>query len=500
MEAYMLPRALSLVLVAAVACSTAPAPPPAAPAAPWWQQGAWAVAAAAPAGFDRAAAAAETRERLVRLVAIDTRNPPGNELAAAEFLADELDVPGIETHVLRCADGRANLVARLRAAHPTQRPVLILGHMDVVGVDEAHWSTPPLVATGRDGFLYGRGVIDDKGMLAAAVTAVRALAERRDTLTRDIVLLATAGEEGGPEVGIEWVLAEHRDVLGDPEFALNEGGRVRLDGGRVRSVNVQTTEKIAYSVTATARGPSGHGSVPMPQNALAALARAVARVHEWRAPVRLNDVTRSCFTALAGVEPDPERRAAMLALVGNNEQSAVQAAALLSQDPVLNAQLRTAAALTMLDGGFRNNVIPSEGRATFNVRALPDEDILAIVDQMQAAGGELAVSFALEGKPRAAPPASPADTALFAALEAAAHAMVPDAVVTPFMSTGGTDGAALRREGVPTYGILPFPLEVPDELRMHGDNERVPLPALGWGAEFLYRTLSAVATSGATAP
>jgi acetylornithine deacetylase/succinyl-diaminopimelate desuccinylase-like protein len=495
----MLPRLLPLVLVAGLAaCSAAPsAAPAAAPAAtraPWWEQGGWTVAAAAPAGFDRAATAAATRERLGHLVAIDTRNPPGNERAAAEWLAEQLaGVPGLEVHVLPCADGRANLVAHLHATHPQHRPVLILGHMDVVGVDEGKWGSPPLVATERDGFLYGRGVIDDKGMLAAAVTALEALAAQRDTLARDIVLLATAGEEGGPEVGIERMLAQQRALLGDPEFALNEGGRVRLADGRVHSVNLQCTEKIAYNVVAIAHGPSGHASVPVPDNALAALARAVSRVHEWRAPIRLNDVTRRFFSGLAGIEPDPERRAALQALVGSSADASRQAGVLLAQDPVLNAQLRTAQALTILDGGFRNNVIPSEGRATFNVRALPDEDIGAIVTAMQAAGDEPAVTFALDGQPKAAPPVSPADTALYAALETAAHAMAPGALVTPFMSTGATDGAALRREGIPTYGILPFPLELPDELRMHGDDERVPLPALGWGTEYLYRTLASVA-------
>jgi acetylornithine deacetylase/succinyl-diaminopimelate desuccinylase-like protein len=486
---------LTTLLVSLCACLAAPTPAPRATEPPWWSTPPWAVAAPAPAGLERAVAAAATRARLQRLVAFDTRNPPGDELAAAQWLAAELGrVPGIETHVLPCAPGRANLVARLRAPHATRRPVLILGHMDVVGVDEAKWHSPPLQATERDGFLYGRGVIDDKGMLAAAVTALEALAGQREALSRDVILLATAGEEGGPEVGIEWMLEHQRDVLGDPEFALNEGGRVRLANGTVHSVNVQTTEKVACNVVATARGPSGHGSVPMPENALAALCRAAARVHEWRAPQRLNDVTRRFFAGLATRETDAALRANLLALVGPDPQAAALAGDAVSREPTFNALLRTAAALTILDGGFRNNVIPSEGRAVFNVRALPDEDLAAIVAQMQAAGGEPAVTFALEDLPAAPPPPSSPDTALFAALAAAAQAMAPGALVTPFMSTGATDGAALRRAGIPTYGILPFPLELPDELRMHGDDERVPLPALGWGTEYLYRTLAEVAS------
>jgi len=487
-------RALLPLLLSLCACDTLPATAHRATDVPWWSTAPWATAAPAPAGLPRAAAAAATRDRLERLVAFDTRNPPGDELAAAQWLAEELGrLPGVETHVLPSAPDRANLVARLRAPHATQRPVLILGHMDVVGVDEARWHSPPLLATERDGYLYGRGVIDDKGMLAAAVTALEALAERREELSRDVILLATAGEEGGPEVGIVWVLENRRELLGDAEFALNEGGRVRLVAGRLHSVNVQTTEKLACNVVATAQGPSGHGSVPVPDNALAALARAAARVHEWRAPQRLNDVTRRFFAGLASRETDPALRANLEALVGSDQEAAALAGDALSRQPVFNAQLRTAAALTILEGGFRSNVIPSGGRAVFNVRALPDEDLDAIVAQMQAAGGEPAVTFALEDRPEPPPPSSSSDTALFAALEAAALAMVPGVLVTPFMSTGASDGAALRRAGIPTYGILPFPMELPDELRMHGDDERVPLPALGWGTEYLYRTLASVA-------
>ena len=153
----------------------------------------------------------------------------------------------------------------------------------------------------------------------------------------------------------------------------------------------------------------------------------------------------------------------------------------------------TGASLTLLNGGIRANIIPSEGTATFNVRVLPGEDIRAIVRRMQEIGGEAQVTFTLEGEPGEDPPPSPVTTALFAAMEQATRAMAPSAVVIPFMSTGATDGAVLRARGIPTYGILPFPLAMEDELRMHGDNERVPIRALGWGAEYLYRVLHGVA-------
>jgi acetylornithine deacetylase/succinyl-diaminopimelate desuccinylase-like protein len=373
--------------------------------------------------------------------------------------------------------------------------VLVMAHMDVVGTDSSHWQTPPLTATLREGYLYGRGAIDDKGMLAATVAALLQLAPQRARLQRDIILLGTAGEEGGPPVGIEWMVEHHRDLLGDAEFALNEGGRIRIGEGRIRTVGIQTSEKVYYEVVATATGTGGHASVPLPDNPLAALARAVARAHAWLPPVGLNETTRLYFQRLASIENDPVMKAAMLLLTAPASTPAQMdsAAAIVSRDPLHNAVLRTGVSLTLLNGGFKANVIPSEGKATFNVRTLPGEDITAIVAALNRAGGEPRVTFALDGAPRTAPPVSPVTTALFQAMESAAHAMAPAAVVFPFMSSGATDGAALREIGMPTYGILPMPLPNEDEVRMHGDNERVPIPALGWAAEYLYRVLRGVA-------
>ena len=155
--------------------------------------------------------------------------------------------------------------------------------------------------------------------------------------------------------------------------------------------------------------------------------------------------------------------------------------------------LRSAASLTILNGGFRNNVIPSEGTANFNLRVLPGDDVTELVKAMQEAGAERAVSYELSREPRTPPPASPVDSPLFEAMQAAAESMVPGVVVMPLMSTGGSDGAALREAGIPTYGILPMPLPLEDELRMHGEDERVPLAALGWATEYLYRVLQDVA-------
>lgn len=457
-------------------------------------QSPYVVAAPAPAGYDRDAGQRATREHLERLIRLDTQNPPGNELITARYFDSMFtQTPGVETHVLVSTPNRANFIARLRAGRPTNRPVLIMGHMDVVGADTAKWETNPFVPTVKGDYLYGRGAIDDKGMLAAAATALQQLARQRDRLTRDIIFLATAAEEGG-DVGIDIVAERHFDLIRDAEFALNEGGRVRVQNGFVRTVNVQTTEKVSYNVVATATGPSGHGSVPLPHNALAALARAISRVHEWRAPVKLNETTRLYFARLATIEADATLRRAMEQVSAPRSTAAEidAAAAILSRDPLYNAVLRTGQSLTLMTGGIRSNVIPSEGRATFNVRVLPNDDVREIVREMQRVGGEGQVTFRLSGSVQQAPPPSPVTSALFRSMEAAAKAMEPRTTVIPFMSTGATDGAVLRAKGIPTYGILPMPLPMEDELRMHGDNERVPIAALGWATEYLYRVLLGV--------
>jgi acetylornithine deacetylase/succinyl-diaminopimelate desuccinylase-like protein len=450
--------------------------------------------ATAPEGLNRAEAQQETAKQLVQLIAIDTQNPPGNELKLAHYLEAVLSaVPGIETQVLEVSPGRADFVARLHAMRPGKKAVLLMAHSDVVGVDGAKWQSPPFEATTRDAYLYGRGVIDDKGMLAAGLTAILSLAKQREVLDRDVILLATAGEESGGE-GIEWLTKHAFPYIEDAEFAINEGGRVRLANGRLVLVNIQTTEKVPYNVLARASGPSGHGSIPLPNNALAALARAVAKVHEWRPPVRLNETTRSYFSGLARIEQDGALKRAMEQLSSSQDWITIdKSAEIVSQEPRYNAMLRTGVSVTLIQGGIRSNVIPSEATATFNVRLIPGENIQEVVREMSRVAGESQVTFSVSGESRPSPPASSESTALYLALKEAAANMSPGVVVTSSMSSGGTDGAVLRAKGIPTYGILPLPLTVDDELRMHGDNERVPLASLGWAAEYLYRALLLVA-------
>jgi acetylornithine deacetylase/succinyl-diaminopimelate desuccinylase-like protein len=205
-------------------------------------------------------------------------------------------------------------------------------------------------------------------------------------------------------------------------------------------------------------------------------------------------ITRAYFAGLARVEQDRAIREAMQAIATAQAQDAIdRAAAILSRDPVHNTVLRDAASLTMLNGGIRANIIPSDATATLNVRTLPDGDIRALVAELNRIGAEKQVTFTLQREPQKAPPVSPTSSALYQAMEAIGREMAPDAAIVPMLSPGATDGAALRAAGIPTYGILPMPLEQEDELRMHADNERVPIASLGWATEYLYRVLGRVA-------
>jgi acetylornithine deacetylase/succinyl-diaminopimelate desuccinylase-like protein len=357
--------------------------------------------ATAPHGFDRVRAQSDTEAYLVKLIGFDTQNPPGNETRVAKYLDSVLSgIPGIETHVIELSPGRANFIAHVHAAHPTNKPVLIMAHMDIVGVDLSKWETPPFEPTVRNGYLYGRGAIDDKGMLAAAMTALLSLAKQRDALGRDIILLATAGEEGGGD-GIRQIVEQHFNQIEGAEFALNEGGRVRTENGVIRLVNIQTTEKIPYNVLVVASGPSGHASIPLPNNALVALARAVARVHEWKAPVGLNETTRSYFSGLARLESDATMKQAMKTLASSQDSLTInRAAEVVSREPRYYAILRTGVSLTLLNGGIRSNVIPSQGTANLNVRVLPGEDIQKTVIEMNQVAGERQVVLSLVGQPQ----------------------------------------------------------------------------------------------------
>lgn len=437
---------------------------------------------------------AETVARLQTLIQFDTRNPPGNELPLARYLEKTLSGEGIETLVLEPTENRAQVISRIRGSG-AQRPVILLAHMDVVGVEVGDWSVTPFGGEIRDGYLYGRGAIDDKGMLAANLMTMlllkRRLTQTGEKLSRDIVFVATSDEEAGGEWGMGWLVDNHPELL-DAEFALNEGGRTRIISGGKTYLAVQSAEKVSHVVKITARGPAGHAAVPLTDNAIFRLARALETLSRYDEPVMLTEITKRFFAKLSEIWPDDAEREAMADLVSGDAKQIEKGARLLSQTAVFNAVLRNGISPTVLKGGAQFNVIPASAEAIINVRTLPGHSIDKVVNRMRAVVEEPGVSIEIIARGRDAPASDPS-SAMFAAIAEACHELDSSIAVVPYLSTGVTDSARLRELGVQAYGILPFPMLESDERRMHAADERIPLASLHFGVRLIVGAVERIA-------
>jgi acetylornithine deacetylase/succinyl-diaminopimelate desuccinylase-like protein len=437
--------------------------------------------------------AEDMRTLLAELIAVDTSNPPGNEAAAARVAAKWLREAGIESQLAEPAPGRAHLIARLKG-NGRARPVLVLAHLDTVPARREEWASDPWQLTERDGFLYGRGVQDNKGMAAASVLALRRLKQEGVKLSRDVVLVLSADEEVGSGHGIEWLL-EHHPELREAELAINEGGLTELseDRRRVRFVNLQAAERVSRNVTLRATGPGGHSSVPpAAPNPMVRLAAAVARVGALTFPTRLTPVTRLNVEGRVKVTGGElgEALKRLAASPDNPPQEAVDAIHRL--EPALAAVLRTTCVPTVFNAGTRPNVIPATAEATVNCRLLPDEDIESFRARLVAAVNDTDIQVELDMKQPDSPASPVGDNAMFRAATAAAARVWPGAPVFPRMSTGTTESTALRQAGIHAYGIDLFALTPDDARTAHAPNERIPVASLQPGAEFVYQLLAAL--------
>jgi acetylornithine deacetylase/succinyl-diaminopimelate desuccinylase-like protein len=432
--------------------------------------------------------------RLQAVIRFDTTNPPGNELPLARYLETALREEDIETTIFEPEQNRAVLIGRIRG-NGAKRPVILLAHMDVVGVERKRWSVDPFAGEIRDGYLYGRGAIDDKGMLTANLMTMlllkRTLSESRGTLSRDVIFLATPDEEAGGECGMGWLVKNHPEVL-DAEFALNEGGRTRIIEGGQTYLAVQSAEKVSHVVTVTAHGSAGHAAIPLPDNAIFRLARALETVSIYAEPVMLTGITRLFFAKLSEIWPTDAEKKAMIDLVSTERGRAEAGAGVLSRIPVFNAVLRNGISPTVLEGGKQFNVIPASAGAVLNVRTLPGHSIDKVVNRLRAIVSEPGVTIEITHRGEEAPASDP-DSEMFGAIALAAHELDPKMAVVPYLSTGVTDSARLRRLGVKAYGVLPFPMLQSDEERMHGNDERVPLEALHFGTRLIYGAIERIA-------
>jgi len=442
------------------------------------------VPAAGAAEPDFSRASAEALELLQGLVKLDTSNPPGNEAPAARLLGEFLTRAGLACETIESAPGRAMVLCRLKGDGPA-RPLMVMAHLDVVGVDPAKWKVPPFSGALRDGYIHGRGVLDDKGMAAATAEALALLARSRQPLARDLLFLGTADEESSGSLGVEWLL-EHRPEIFDIDMALNEGGRIFKVDDQVVVTAIQNDEKRYVDLKLVATGVSGHSSLPGADNPIVHLARGLDRLASHRFAPLVGEQVKAYFGAFAKVQDAPTAHC-MTHLDDPSEGGLC--ADILSRNPVWNALLRTTCAPTIVNAGFRANVIPSSAEATVNCRVLGDTDPPKLVAELQRALGDLPVKVETGSDWGERPPASPLDAPLPAAIRRAMERLAPDAAVVGYTSPGTTDSQHLRRRGIPAYGLLPFPLREEETRTMHGDNERLSQESFAFGVRLMYEIL-----------
>jgi acetylornithine deacetylase/succinyl-diaminopimelate desuccinylase-like protein len=444
---------------------------------------------AAPSDPDWAALTQESARNLSALIKINTTNPPGNEAAAAELLRGLLDREGIPGEVIPTLPGRAAYVGRLRGTG-ARRPIICMGHLDVVPVERDKWSVDPFSGEIKDGFVWGRGSLDDKGMAMSCAMAAIALKRQGVQLDRDLIIMTEGDEEGNGKAGIKFLIQNHWSKI-DAEYALNEGGGIKVDpDGKVRWVGVGTSGKVTRNVEVMSHGTAGHSSQPVKDNAIVHLAAAVAKIGAYERPVKLTPTTTRFFEALATFS-SPDQADAMRRLVAASSKTELEAAARqLSSDMTYNMMLHDIITPTIIQGGARHNVIPSEAKATLSCRTLPSTSIEELFADLQRLVNDPQISFSEPEEPtRPAGPDAPLDSELYSSIEKVTRQMFPGSHVVPEMAVGGTDSMPLLAKGVKAYGLMPFPLPDGDRRGVHGNDERLRIEALGRGVELLYRVI-----------
>ena len=421
---------------------------------------------------DWTAVEAELLTHFQEIVKLDTTDPPGGERSVVEYLKKVLSAAGIESQEFALEPNRPNLVARLKG-NGKRRPLLLMGHTDTVNIDAAKWtSAPPFSALRKDGYIYGRGTVDDKDNVAASLMVMLLIKRLNVALDRDVIFLAEAGEEGTVRVGIKYMVEQNYAAV-DAEYCLAEGGNGYRKDGTVRFLSVQTLEKIPYAIELVARGPAGHGSVPLEDNAVARVAQAVAKVSAWSSPVRLNETTSAYFKRLAELSP-PDEAARYRAVLDPKRINEIDAY-FRKHEPRHASMLRPSVSANIIQAGYRINVIPSEALASLDVRGLQDENMPAFLDMIRKVVNDPAVEVRM-GKRDTRPGGVEAriDSEAFKVIEAAVrtHYAAP---ALPTMSTGATDMAYLRSKGMQCYGVGPA-TDVEDGplgFGAHSDQERI---------------------------
>jgi acetylornithine deacetylase/succinyl-diaminopimelate desuccinylase-like protein len=432
----------------------------------------------------------ETVHALREYLAINTTNPPGNELATAKWLQAFLAREGIEAEILDTAElgpGRANLYARLKGTG-AKRAIALVHHMDVVPADSSAWRVPPFSGALIDGVVWGRGALDMKGIGIVHLMTLVALKRAGVPLTRDLVFIANADEESDGW-GARTFVDRHRDKIADVEFLVTEGEGTKVEHGVVQWFAVGVAEKRPYWMTLTAHGIPSHGSIPTPYNPVPRIARAVVRASRWQTPVRLLPAVDKFFKAQARLHTGDER--AWLA----NPAAALRTPrgrAWLLSDPYRNAILRNTVVPTVLHGSDKTNIIPGVASADLDIRLLPDQDTAEFHRALDRVIGDTSVHSVVF--PGVTPNYSAAiNTDLVRAVERVIAQMLPGVPVATPLATGATDRPTYAQLGIQAYGIEPFLVEEADELaEVHGNNERLSVQNIEFALRFMVGVVEGV--------
>ena len=416
---------------------------------------------------------AEALDLFVRYLRIDTSNPPGREAPAARFLGALIEAEGVACEYIETAPGREALYARI-PGDGGGRPLMLCNHTDVVPVEEEQWSVPPFEGVVRDGHVYGRGAVDMKGAAVMQLLAFLLAKRQRLALRRDLVFCAVPDEEAGSRHGMAW-LRDRRPELLDVEFAINEGGAGQPDfGGReARLFTVATNEKTMAPLRLIAVGAPGHGSRPHDDNSAVRLMRGLLRLAQWERGIAFTSETRDYLERL--------RRGGLLEAL--DESAALEAA--IRASPDTHAAFSNTLNVTMVNAGIGSNVIPAKSEAVIDCRLLPGHSRERWREEVveRLADPRIEVTFTLDEPP---PVAAERESELYRVIEAVVTEAIEGAVVTPGLSTVGTDNRFLRRAGVTAYGFIPCLLSPEERAGFHGNDEFLTVDNLRMGCELMY--------------
>ncbi|MBZ5514116.1 MAG: M20/M25/M40 family metallo-hydrolase [Acidobacteriia bacterium] len=428
------------------------------------------------------------QDRAVRLLQeylrIDTSNPPGNELKAAEFFLRLFDEAGVPNTVYPYAPGRADIYAVLKG-DGSQRPLVLLNHMDVVQATPSSWRVPPFSGEILDGEIYGRGSLDmkDEGLMQAMVMMIAA--QQHLSLNRDLIFLATSDEEVG-DTGSAWILEHHPELVRDAEYLITEGGSNLILPGQGTVYGIGVAEKVPFWIRLTAHGRGGHGSIPIADSATVRLVRALGRVVDWNQPVRLLPTVEEYFHAVARLQPEPRASQYRTIRSALDNPDFVKS---LMDDENFAYLLHDTVSLTVLQGGPQTNVIPDAASAELDVRLLPGSDPEEFLRALRKVVADDQIAVEPLGRYRR-PNASSTDTALYRAIEQVVHRYNALALVTPTLNSGYTECQMYRTLGLTCYGFAPIELTPQLEATEHAPNERVPVEQVRRGVRVLYEVVA----------